>query len=176
MSLTMGRSDFGTGLQQQQQQPGFRRHKRRRELTDEQRAEVAEAFDLFDSNKDGKLDYYELKVALRALGFEVKKLEVQRMLRDFDRDGSGLIDEQAFFQAVTDRILDRNPMEEIHKAFKLFDDGGNGRITLPNLRRVARELGEEMTDDELQAMITEFSSEGGSITQEDFVAIMTSDF
>lgn len=170
----MGRSDFGAGLKPSG--PAFERRKRRRELSDEQRAEVSEAFDLFDTNKDGKLDYYELKVALRALGFEVKKQEVQRILKEFDQDGSEQIDEQSFFQAVTDRILDRNPMEEISKAFNLFDSDESGSISLSNLRRVARELGEDMTDDDLQSMIDEFSSGGGTISQEDFTAIMTSDY
>jgi hypothetical protein len=54
------------------------------------------------------------------------------------------------------RILDRDPIDEIKKAFSLFDDEGKGRISLRNLRRVARELGEEVDDEELQAMIDEF--------------------
>ena len=36
-----------------------------------------------------------------------------------------------------------------------FDDDGTGRITFKNLKRVARELGENMTDEELQEMIGE---------------------
>mgnify|MGYP005993679445 CR=1 FL=1 len=36
-------------------------------LSDEQKQEVKEAFDLFDSEKTGKIDYYELKVCPRLL-------------------------------------------------------------------------------------------------------------
>ena len=36
--------------------------RKRRELTEDERQEVKEAFDLFDTDKDGALDYHELKV------------------------------------------------------------------------------------------------------------------
>ncbi|XP_062870016.1 centrin-3 isoform X2 [Trichomycterus rosablanca] len=133
--------------------------KKRRELTDEQKEEIKETFELFDTDKDKEIDYHELKVAMRALGFEVKKVDVLKILKDYDREGTGKITFETFKEIATDRILDRDPKEEVLKAFKLFDDDDSGKISLRNLRRVARELGEDMSDEELKAMIDEFDAD-----------------
>ena len=62
------------------------------ELTEEQKQEIREAFDLFDTDGSGTIDAKELKVAMRALGFEPKKEEIKKMISDIDKDGSGTID------------------------------------------------------------------------------------
>jgi len=77
-------------------QKAKRRTHTRPDLTDEQKQEIKEAFELFDTDKDGCVDYHELKVAMRALGFDLKKAEVLKLLRDHDKDNSGLMDFQDF--------------------------------------------------------------------------------
>ncbi|XP_062269527.1 centrin-3 [Platichthys flesus] len=150
--------------------------RKRRELTEDQKHEIKEVLELFDTDKDKEINYHELKVAMRALGFEVKKVDVLKILKDYDREGNGKITFEDFNEVVTDRILERDPKEEIVKAFKLFDDDESGKINLRNLKRVARELGENISDEELRSMIDEFDTDGdGEINQEEFLSIMTGD-
>lgn len=61
-------------------------------LSEDQKQEIKEAFDLFDTDKDGCIDYHELKVAMRALGFDLKKAEVLKILRDHGGERDGLMD------------------------------------------------------------------------------------
>merc|ERR1712098_795106 len=139
----------------------------------EQKAEIKEAFDLFDHEKTGQVDYHELKVAMRALGFDVKKQEVLRLMRDYDREETGCVNWNGFYEILSEKYLARDPEEEILRGFQLFDDDNSGKIGLRNLRRVARELGEKLTDDELQAMIDEFDADqDGLISRDEFLDIM----
>ena len=149
------------------------KRRQRQELSDEQKQEIKEAFELFDTDKTGTIDYHELKVCMRALGFDVKKQEVLNLMREYDREGSGQIEYPDFLEIMTIKINDRDPIEEISKAFKLFDEDNTGKISLRNLRRIAREMQENLSDDELQAMIDEFDKDGdGEINEAEFLAIM----
>jgi Ca2+-binding EF-hand superfamily protein len=153
--------------------PAKNQRKGRAELTEEQRQEIKEAFDLFDTDGSGSIDSKELKVAMRALGFEPRKEEVKRMISEMDKDGSGTIEYPEFEEMMASKMAERDPREEILKAFKLFDDDNTGKITFKNLKRVARELGENMTDEELMEMIEEADRDGdGEISQEEFLRIM----
>merc|ERR1712113_891416 len=98
--------------------PGMKKGKTT--LTEEQRQEIKEAFDLFDTDGSGRIDAKELKVAMRALGFEPKKEDVKRMIAEVDKDGSGVIEFTDFLDLMTVKMAERDPLEEIRKAFRLF--------------------------------------------------------
>lgn len=164
-------------------------------LSEEQREEVNEAFSLFDLDKDGYIDYHELKVALKALGFDLPKSEILNVLQthgipasQLQQAGSSkqpipaqptfsgpsrlLLSHAQFLTVAAQRIVARDPREEIMRAFDLFDADGKGRIELADLRRVARELGEGLQEEELAAMIEEFDVRGeGGISRDEFVGI-----
>lgn len=86
----------------------------------------------------------------RALGFEPKKEEIKKLIAEADKEGNGTIDFDDFLSMMTSKMGERDSREEIIKAFKLFDDDNTGTITFKNLKRVAKELGENLTDEELQ--------------------------
>jgi Ca2+-binding EF-hand superfamily protein len=94
------------------------------------------------------------------------------MIADLEREGPA-IDFDTFLDAITSKLGDKETRGGIGKIFELFDDDKTNAINLNNLRRVAKELGETMTNDELKEMLERAASNGEEITFEDFYNIMT---
>merc|ERR1711907_196643 len=115
--------------------------------------EVKDAFDLFDTDSSGAVSVTELVEAMRSLGLEQKNEAVFNMIKEIDTDGSGELEFQEFLEMMTARLTDKPPRSEIERVFKLFDDDRTGEISLNNLKRVASELGEEVSNEELQEMV-----------------------
>ncbi|CAJ0754511.1 11893_t:CDS:2, partial [Entrophospora sp. SA101] len=68
------------------------------EVNEELKVEIREAFELFDTDKDNALDFHELKVTMRALGFDEKKPEILKIIRQHDKTGEGLISYDDFYK------------------------------------------------------------------------------
>ncbi|KAF9006865.1 EF-hand [Hymenopellis radicata] len=140
-------------------QKAKRRTHSRPEIPDEQKQEIKEAFTLFDT---GAVDYHELKVAMRALFDDFAKISEWSLSMALSRSNE-------------ERILARDPMDDLRRN-KLFDDDNTGKISLRNLRRVAKEIGGRLEDDELQAMIEELGlDQDGEISEQEFYAIIQDD-
>ena len=109
-----------------------------------------------------------MKVALRALGFEPAKQEIKRLIKDLnnnpqrggddkDKEGVVLIDYSDFLNIMITKMSERDNESQLEKAFILFSQDKD-HITFEDLQRVANELGENMTDEELLHMIQEAES------------------
>ena len=94
------------------------------------------------------------------------------MLQDVKSD-DGKVNFDQFMILITSKMNEEDAHEEIQKAFRLFDSDDTGKISFQNLKRVARELGESLSDDELREMIEEADLNGdGEVDEKEFLRIM----
>lgn len=150
-----------------------RNQKGKGELTEEQRAEIEEAFKLLDFDGDNYISTKDIKIALRSIGFEPTKQEIIHMIGDLDPNSNGKISLPLFIQMMTKKRDEMNPDEEIRRAFKLFADESGEGIRAADIKRVSIELGETLTDEELKDIVEEADRDNdGIITFEDFANVM----
>ena len=73
---------------------------------------------------------------MRALGIGVSSEEVTAIMREYDRDKSS-IEFDEFRDIMREKLGERDPDAEMHKAFEVFDEDNSGAITVRKLRRIA---------------------------------------
>ena len=145
------------------------------QLTEEQIAEFKEAFSLFDKDGDGTITTKELGTVMRSLGQNPTEAELADMINEVDADGNGTIDFPEFLTMMARKMKDTDSEEEILEAFKVFDKDGNGFISAAELRHIMTNLGEKLTDEEVDEMLREADIDGdGQINYEEFVKMMMS--
>lgn len=147
---------------------------RRPELTEELKQEILEVFELFDSDNSGTVDRKQLKLMVRVLGYEPRKDQLARMLIQCGvAQRATEIKYEEFYSLIAMIMNEKDIQEEMMRAFNLFDVDGTGKISLDNLRSVAEQLGEKMSDTELQEMIREADMDNdGQVNATEFVRVM----
>jgi centrin-1 len=154
-----------------------------------------QVFVLFDTDGSGSMDASELSIVMRALGFSPQKYETQKMVAEFfgkdfretdleSEDGSDKGDSEdseedslnldQFIDIMTFKIAERDGKEETLAAFRLFDRDNKGKISLKDIRRVAKEIDEPLTEQELLMIMKESDKDGdGDIGEEDWIRTMS---
>ncbi|KAF0921743.1 hypothetical protein E2562_017011 [Oryza meyeriana var. granulata] len=106
-------------------------------------AELEQVFRRYDANSDGKISAEELASVLRAQGRHQGR-------GDYDCDGFVDLSEFAAFHCGppphgTDRDKDQEAASkaELREAFRMYDANSNGKISVQELHRVLRQLGEK---------------------------------
>jgi len=146
-------------------------------LSQDEVEEIRQAFDLFDTNGTGKIDPKELKAAMQSLGFDSKNPTIFQLIADLDTPEAakkGGIDFESFVNAINDKLGDKETRDGIRRIFDLFiDDPNSDTITLSSLKRIAKELGEQMGQEDLKDMLERASQNGTELTFDEFYNIMT---
>ncbi|OSX77546.1 hypothetical protein BU14_0144s0010 [Porphyra umbilicalis] len=143
------------------------------DLSEETIREFKEAFALFDKDGDGTITSTELGAVMRSLGQQPTEAALKQMISEVDADGSGTIDFAEFLTLMSRKMKSADSQAEILEAFKVFDKDNSGKISADELRQVMNNLGEKLSDEEVNEMIREADTNGdGEIDVKEFVKMM----
>ncbi|KXT10625.1 hypothetical protein AC579_6626 [Pseudocercospora musae] len=167
-------------------QPAKRRSKLAKEndISADEEAEIREAFDLFasqDDNKDGQISRNDVRRCLIALNAPpANTADLQELLEVADPEDSGWVPFEHFLPVaalqlnrVKGEADEERQQEEVDKAYALFVNGQDRPITIADLKRISKELREDVPDNVLKDMIREATGGSlGGVSKENFESVM----
>jgi len=138
-------------------------------FSEDQVADFAETFSIFDQKGDNKIQANQIGEVLRALGqnpteADVKKLSQQ--LRPEDR-----ISFEVFLPILhtISRQSATDTADDFIEGLRHFDKDGNGYISSAELRHLLTHLGEKLNDDEVEQLLIGQEDSQGNVNYEEFV-------
>ena len=142
-------------------------------LSQDQLAQFQYCFKLFDSDKDGVINKADIKSSLTALGYNPTDVELKEMVSILDTNKNGEIDFEEFLGMVSKKMKIGASDEEIKDTLRVFDKDCNGFISAAELRQALTNLGQKLTEEEVDEMIKEVDFDGdGQIDYAEFLSMM----
>ncbi|CAG5125320.1 unnamed protein product, partial [Candidula unifasciata] len=133
------------------------------QLTDEQKAELKEAFALYAKTTTGRIPVRDLGELLRCLGWNPSEQDLEEARHELELTASGSLS----LTEVEDYIRRRGALyygnsaeEDLMAAFQVLDNHGSGRIAVSSFRRFLTTMGEKMTHDEAEELIASSTLSG----------------
>merc|ERR1711935_231051 len=145
-------------------------------LSEDEVSDLKEAFSIFDIDGDGTITIIELREVMKSLGQNPTEKELKQMIRSVDADGNNEIDFDEFLILMSSKKPSSDdPDKELRDAFAVFDDDNSGSISREELKKLMKNLGQSLSDGELDAMMDEVDTDGnGEIDFNEFKGMMQS--
>ena len=121
-----------------------------------------EVFDLFDVNGIGCLTPIDIRSALEMFGYHPKKQIVYEIISNIDSDESGGIGFNEFLKIMTDqkRPCDQDVENDYDDVFNYYDCDQKGYVDRDDIRSVAMDLNEPLSDTELDDIMQKLDPSG----------------
>lgn len=132
-----------------------------------------DAFSLFDKQGAGKVECSEIGNIMRALGLNPTESVVKKIISEIDASGQKCISIEEFVPLFTNESNKKTSAdgstESISEGFRIFDRESNGLVSVAEVRHLLTSLGEALTKDDVNELVSGMEDENGMINYEDFV-------
>jgi len=109
-------------------------------LSREEVKDIKQAFDIFDTHATGLVNPKDLVEAFEDLSAFKNRPQskfIYAVLGELTEEYPNGINFDDFLKVATSKISDKDSRQQVHKVFKMFDEGQTGKVTVTELEHMA---------------------------------------
>ena len=145
------------------------------ELSKEALESILKTFKLFQDN-NGKMNCENLLTALKELKYDQQEPVIYDIIDEVCSSNKNGLTYDDFVAKLNEQLQDRLSQKSTERTFALFAENPDGNFTFEDFKRVAKETGDNTSDEELKKIFNFASSNGKDIPFEEFHTVMTKSF
>ncbi|KAG6596839.1 putative calcium-binding protein CML13, partial [Cucurbita argyrosperma subsp. argyrosperma] len=142
-----------------------------KDLSNDQKSSMREAFTLFDTDGDGRIAPSELGILMRSLGGNPTQAQLKAIIAE--ENLTAPFDFNRFLEIMSKHMKPESFDRQLRDAFKVLDKDNTGYVLVSELRHILTSIGEKLEPSEFDEWIREVEvGPDGKIRYEDFIARM----
>ncbi|XP_022943492.1 probable calcium-binding protein CML13 [Cucurbita moschata] len=142
-----------------------------KDLSNDQKSSMREAFTLFDTDGDGRIAPSELGILMRSLGGNPTQAQLKAIIAE--ENLTAPFDFTRFLEIMSKHMKPESFDRQLRDAFKVLDKDNTGYVLVSELRHILTSIGEKLEPSEFDEWIREVEvGPDGKIRYEDFIARM----
>jgi len=143
------------------------------DLNDKDMHKIRDIFKKFDKDGSLSLEINELRNLYHALGYQFTNDEIMEMVKDMDINQDNRITFHEFLGSFKEKVVFKAHEDKLREAFNLCDCDEDQYITLDELKKIMRQVGENLKEKDLISMLKEVDRDKDNrLNFEEFIQLM----
>ena len=136
---------------------------------------VKKMFRLFQ-DREGTIDPHEVIISMQTLRLNEKSPIIYELFEEFDtpENSKNRLDYEQFVDLLSEKLSDKDSQKAIERFYEAFlSNTDKGTIDFDVIKKVAKDVGDDITDEQIRALLERCSQNGKDMSFEEFYEVMT---
>ena len=136
---------------------------------------VKKMFRLFQ-DRNGTIDPHEVITSMQTLRLNEKSPIIYDLFAEFDtpENSKNRLDYEEFVDILSQKLSDKDSQKSIERVYEAFlGESNKDTIDFDVIKKVAQDVGDDITDEQIRAMLERCAKNGKDMTFEEFYEAMT---
>lgn len=145
-------------------------------FTEKHQKAAQDAFKAYDKKGEDSIRVGDIESATKKMNLNITGDFLEKMEDVIDTEGTGYIELDGFIVLVKKKMQMDEDEKELKEIFRVLDKDKKGEVNVSELRWILKNLGDDLTEEDIDDMIADVDTDGsGWVDYDEFAHLMLSE-